>query len=264
MTTDYLPTSKDIEAHYSDYRYSVPTASLTSSFLLRTDNPGRSPTLELITELISQRLSHGFQICTPADAVGALDEVNIATSKTTIDVLAEMHKGDPTAVYLSLSNQIHRISFERRSQTVVVKILRRRQTWAHDPYAYGALVWPQGAECFAYEKLAFPFPSMIDPADWEHLDRLVAGAEKPDLRPGLRYWRTRLVLLPAASVPNRDSLVAATPALQDGEVTDDDIQFQGFLTWMSLIEALRWVPPGGEREHTDVQTCVISFFFRFC
>lgn len=70
LTTDYLPTADSLNSHYTDYRYSVPATRATSSFLLRTDNPGRTPVLELVTELVSQRLSHGFQLVTPANHVG--------------------------------------------------------------------------------------------------------------------------------------------------------------------------------------------------
>ncbi|KAM0748165.1 hypothetical protein T439DRAFT_349523 [Meredithblackwellia eburnea MCA 4105] len=258
ITTDYLPTSSDLANHYSDYRYAVPTHSTSSSFLLRVDNARRSHVLELMTELISQRLSHGFQICTPANALGALDEVNLATSKTIVDVLHDMNLGEMTAIYLSLANQIHRISYERRTQAIVVKILRRRQTWVKEPYQYGALVWPQGADNYSFSKLHFPYPDMIDPNDWQHLDRLVAGVEKVDLRPSLRYWRTRLVLLPALSIPDREYLINRTPAFQEGEVTDDDIQYQGFLTLMNTIQGIRWVAPGAEREATEVQATTKS------
>ncbi|KAK4705317.1 hypothetical protein P7C70_g888, partial [Phenoliferia sp. Uapishka_3] len=254
LTTDFLPTAEDQAKNYSDYRYSVPTNSTSTSFLLRTDIARRSAVLELITELISQRLSHGFQICTPANALGALDEINLATSKTISDVLRDMDLGEMTAIYLSLSSQIHRISYERRTQSVVVKILRRRHTWAKDPYQYGALVWTHGSKKFNYDHFSLPYPSMIEPADWQHLDRLVAGDVKDDMRGSLRFWRTRLVLLPAESVPDREYLISKTPVFEGGDVTDEDIQYQGFLTLMSLIQSVRWVPPGSEREVIDVQT----------
>lgn len=264
ITTDYLPTAEALATQYSDYRYSIPTSSASSSFLLRVDNPGRSEVLELVTELISQRLAQGFQICTPANALGALDEINLATSKTITDVLREVDAGEVTAVYLSLSNQIHRISYERRTQSVLVKILQRKSTWRKEEYNYGALIWTHGAKNYAHTRLTFPYPSLINPTEWLHLDRLVAGIEKPDLRPSLRFWRTRLVLLPAAFIPDRDYLVSKTTAFEGEEVTDDDINAQGFLTLMSTLQSLRWTAPGQERESTEVYTYVIIFLtFRY-
>ncbi|KAL8286984.1 hypothetical protein RQP46_003990 [Phenoliferia psychrophenolica] len=254
MTTDYLPSADDLTKNYSDFRYSVPTSSTSSSFLLRTDIAQRSPVLELMTEIISQRLSHGFQICTPANAIGALDAVNLASSKTIADVMRDMQSGETTAIYLSLASQIHRISYDRRTQSVAVKILRRRQTWAKEPYSYSALVWTQGSSKYEHTNVKFPYPAMIDPVDWQLLDRLVAGDVKEDHNPALRHRRTRLVLLPAEHVPDREYLVSKTPAFEAGEVTDEDIQYQGFLTLMALIQSLRWVAPGGERDVTDVQT----------
>ncbi|KAI5474510.1 vacuolar membrane protein [Pseudohyphozyma bogoriensis] len=252
ITTDYLPTSEALTNQYSDYRYSIPTNSATTSFLLRTDNARRSPALELVTELISQRLSQGFQICTPANAIGALDEINQASSKTIPDVLKDIHEGELSAVYLSLANQIHRISYDRRSQCVVVKILQRRSSWKTESVDYAALVWTQGAKNYAYTNLTFPYPSLTTAPEWQHWDRLVAGVERPDLRPSLRFWRTRLVLLPGLTVPDREYLVENTPGLGGGQATDAEIHSQGFLNLMSTLQGLRWTSAGVDREPTDV------------
>ncbi|GAA5976045.1 hypothetical protein JCM10908_005367 [Rhodotorula pacifica] len=252
ITTDYLPSADALQSQYSEYRYSVPTSAVTTSFLLRTDHPKRSHVLTLITELICQRLSQGFQICTPANAVGALDAINMATSKTLPDVLRDIQDGEVTAIYLSLANQIHRIAYDRRSQSVFVKILRRRRTWAKTDYAYKALVWTRGRDNYDMSYFACPYPSMVEPIDWQHYDRLVAGAEKPDAQQSVRYRRTRLVLLPAKKVPDRDYMISANKALQGGDVSDATIQAQGFYALMDLIEGVRWAPTGLEKEPLSI------------
>ncbi|BGP14497.1 hypothetical protein JCM10213_003083 [Rhodosporidiobolus nylandii] len=249
ITTDYLPSSEALSTQYSEYRYTVPTASVTSSAFLRTDHPKRSHTLTLVTELICQRLSQGFQICTPADASGALDAVNFATAKTLPDVLRDIQEGEVTAVYLSLSNQVHRIWYDRRTSSVFVKILRRRRTWAKSEYGYKPLIWSSGQDNYdQISRLAFPYPEMIEPVEWQHVDRLVAGAEKPDAHQSVRYRRTRLLLLPASKVPDREYIVSVTKALQGGEASDAIIQAQGFYALMDLVENARWAPAGVEKE----------------
>ncbi|KAK4331647.1 Vacuolar membrane-associated protein IML1 [Rhodotorula toruloides] len=240
ITTDYLPSADALQTQYSEFRYTVPTAAVTSSFLLRADHPKRSHSLTLVTELICQRLSQGFQICLPSNA-------EFATSKTLHDVLGDIQEGEVTAVYLSLANQIHRIWYDRRSQSVFVRILRRRRTWAKQPYEYKALIWTVGRENYDMSRIAFPYPAMIDPVDWQHVDRLVAGVEKPDNQQAVRYRRTRLVLLPAAKVPDRDYIIGITKALQGGEVSDAAIRMQGFYALMETIESARWTPAGVEK-----------------
>ncbi|BGP46641.1 vacuolar membrane-associated protein iml1 [Rhodotorula kratochvilovae] len=254
LTTDYLPSADTLTSQYSDFRYTVPTSSVTSSALLRTDHPKRSHILTLVTELICQRLAQGFQICTPANATGALDAINIATSKTLPDVLRDIQEGEVTAVYLSLSNQIHRIWYDRRTQAVCVKILRRRRTWAKTDYAYRPLIWTRGSDNYEPLPLALPYPVMMDPRhDWQYADRLVAGAEKPDAEQSVRYRRTRLVLLPAAKVPDRDYIIGANKALQgNGDVADATIQVQGFYVLLELIENARWAPAGVEKEPLSI------------
>ncbi|GAA6011342.1 hypothetical protein JCM10207_008307 [Rhodosporidiobolus poonsookiae] len=249
ITTDYLPTVESLQTQYSEYRYTVPTGAVTSSPFLRTDHPKRSHILTLVTELICQRLSQGFQICTPANAVGALDSITFATSKTLPDVLRDIQDGEVTAVYLSLSNQVHRVWYDRRTQSVFVKILRRRRTWAKVEYSYNPLIWTRGNTNYDFvSRLAFPYPTMIEPVDWQHGDRLVAGAEKPDAQQTTRYRRTRLVLLPAAKVPDRDYIISVTKVLQGGEASDATIQAQGFYALMDLVENARWAPAGIEKE----------------
>lgn len=259
LTTDYLPSAEVLKSQYSDFRYTVPTSSVTSSFLLRTDHPKRSHILTLVTELICQRLAQGFQICTPANATGALDAINIATSKTLPDVLRDIQDGEVTAVYLSLSNQIHRIWYDRRTQTVCVKILRRRRTWAKTDYAYAPLIWTRGSDNYEPTRLSLPYPVMMDPRhDWQYADRLVAGAEKPDAVQSVRYRRTRLVLLPMSRIPDRDYIIGANKALQahsknsDGEVSDAMIQSQGFYVLLELIENARWAPAGVDKEPLSI------------
>ncbi|GAA5965169.1 hypothetical protein JCM3765_002866 [Sporobolomyces pararoseus] len=251
ITTDYIPSSDVLSREYSEYRYSVPTNSVTSSFLLRPDHPKRSHILTLVTELICQRLSHGFQIYTPAPS-----RSNPDSSKTLPQVLHEIQNGETTAVYLSLSNQVHRIWYDRRSKSVFVKILRRRRTWSKPEYDYQPLIWTQGADRADVTPLSCPYPSMVDPVEWQHCDRLVAGAETHEQNEGkVRYRSTRLVLLPANKVPDREYIIGRTKALQQisqegggGQaVTDQMIQEQGFYVLLDLIENARWTPAGVEK-----------------
>lgn len=245
ITTDYIPSSDVLSSQYSEYRYSVPTNSVTSSFLLRPDHPKRSHILTLVTELICQRLSHGFQIYTPAPS-----RSNPDSSKTLPDVLHDIQNGETTAVYLSLSNQVHRIWYDRRSKSVFVKILRRRRTWAKPEYPYQPLIWTQGADRADVTPISCPYPSMVDPVEWQHADRLVAGSETYESNQAVRYRSTRLVLLPALKIPDRDYIIGRTKALQveEGEdVTDEMIQEQGFYTLLDLVENARWSPAGVEK-----------------
>ncbi|GAA6037242.1 hypothetical protein JCM8097_008639 [Rhodosporidiobolus ruineniae] len=254
ITTDYLPSADALAHQYSEYRYTVPTSSAASSPFLRVDHPKRSHTLTLIMELICQRLSHGFQICTPANAVGALDAINVASSKTLPDVLRDVQDGEATAVYLSLSNQVHRIWYDRRTSSVFVKVLRRRRTWGKVEYNYQPLVWTRGFNNYdQITRLSLPYPDMIEPSEWQHGDRLIAGAEKPDVAQNIRYRRTRLLLLPAVKIPDRDFVVSTNKVLQGVEAPSDAmIQAQGFYALMELIENARWTPAGVEKEPLSI------------
>jgi hypothetical protein len=99
---------------------------------------------------------------------------------------------------------------------------------------------------------------MLEPAEWQHNDRLIAGAEEG--HPSIRYRRTRLLLLPAAKVPDREYIVSITKALQGMETPPSDatIQAQGFYALMDLLENARWSPAGVEKEPLSITQFVPS------
>lgn len=254
LTSDYLPTTEMLSRLYTENRYSIPSTATQGSMLLRhNDDSIRTITADLIQELISQRLSHGFQICLlPSSATG--DAHAPEMSKAISDILHEMEEGEATGIYLSLSNQIHRISYERRTQSVVVKISRKRRTWIKKDMEYSALIWTDDSlnSSIGFEQTStvFPYTTLIEPTDWEHLDRLVAGVERMDLRDSLRYWRTRLVLLPQEEIPDREFLLANNNRRLEAKCTDQEIRLKGFEGLMEMLQAARWSPPGGEKENT--------------
>lgn len=191
--------------------------------------------------MVCQRLSHGFQIV-------------VSGSKTVEEVLA----GEDTAIYLSLSNQIHCLAYDRRTQSVIVKISRKQRSWAQNNYQYAALMWTEGALSHDFVRFSFQFPNLIEPVDWEYLDRCVAGAEKADLRPSLRYWRTRLVLLPADGVPERDFLLLSGSKNLHPKSTDEEINLEGFRVLMEMFQATRWKGGDAEKESITTEMSVCS------
>lgn len=245
IVSDYLPSPKALANFYAETRYSIPTTSTTNSMLLRPTHPTQSSARELMLEMVSQRLSHGFQI------------VVSENDKTIEQVLEEVHAGEDTAIYLSLSNQIHCLSYERRTQSVIVKISRKHRSWQHTNYQYSALIWTEGSLSHDQVNFTFPLPNLIEVADWEYLDRLVAGVEEADLRPSLRYWRTRLVLLPSDGVPERDFLLSESKSL-DAKSLDEEINLEGFRVLMEMLQAARW--KGGDSEKDAVVTTEMYVF----
>lgn len=153
ITTDYLPPTEALASQYTDYRYSIPTDCLTSSLLLHGDGTRQSLALELIQELISQRLSHGFQVCTFGTGFSGNEHED--TSKPIAEILEDIDDGEPTPIYLSLANQIHRLVYDRRSQSVVVKILKKRRTWVKRSFEYSSLIWTNGDN---FDQTTFEFP----------------------------------------------------------------------------------------------------------
>lgn len=252
LTSDYLPSLETIASLYNQSRYSISTEQAAGSALLRVDNIGRSVGMELVEELICQRLSHGFQIC--LDSNSEEEEVTIS------EILNLINLGENCEIHLSLANQIHSISYQRRTQNVNINIFIKKRNWLKSNSNYSSLIWTTAHQNFTQTDVAFSYPNLIGPSDWEHLDKLVAGIERLDLRSTLRYWKTRLVLLPQAIIPDRDYIVENTKSLSSTS-TDDDIRKTGFNILIEAINSAKWIHPTGEKEITLVETFVKSLIF---
>jgi hypothetical protein len=233
---------------------------------LHADSTRQSIALELVQELICQRLSHGFQICTIATtALGSGNGFIGEESKTISQILQDIDEGDPTAIYLSLANQIHRINYDRTTESVLVKISKKRRTWTKRSLDYACLISTpstlpdssssstQPTSRYRQTRHGFHYPNLIESEDWEHLDSIVAGLEEPDLRSTLRYWRTRFVVLPAeGGVTDKEFLVNNAKGVTSSS-TAEEINLAGFSVLMDILQACRWTAPGFSRDPTPTE-----------
>lgn len=254
LTTDYLPTEDRRRADYVAHEYSIEASGTARSFFVRQDPAdaarGVPAALELMTELISQRVSFGFQICLPHRSTGAL-----STLADILQALQDTKITDKAAstVYLSLANQVHSLRYDHRQQAVVVHVFRLKRTWMKHPVRYNPLIWTAGTPNYLQNELSLEYPNLLDQGDWENQDRLIAGLDPAGRRTSARHWRTRLVLLPDKEVGQREDIIGRDKFLESlASVTDDAIRRRGMFVLIDLIEGARWTAPGKRQEPAPI------------
>ncbi|KAH6902312.1 vacuolar membrane-associated protein IML1 [Coprinopsis sp. MPI-PUGE-AT-0042] len=107
----------------------------------------------------------------------------------------DLLKSTDEPVFLSMTNEIHRISFN--GDVIQVKRYVRRMPRSL-PFKYQCLIWPKLGE--GYTEMSTELGTDRDPYQWNRLDMLVAGYEQL-LHKALRYWRTRFIVIPTVEPP---------------------------------------------------------------
>ncbi|OBZ69158.1 Vacuolar membrane-associated protein IML1 [Grifola frondosa] len=212
LTVEHFPVTSELETSYDVFSYDfVVDPPEMHSFLVKlptvvgtTDEVRRSWALAVMRGMVALRLAQGFQfVLRPSKKIGddADDGLNpIRRSKSYVaeeDMnprptgAADVLKFLNDAVYLGMSNEIHRISYG--GDSIQVRRYVRRIPRA-PPFDYKCLIWPKFGE--RYTELTTSFVShSLENYGWNRLDMLIAGYET-QFNESLRYWRTRFVVIP--------------------------------------------------------------------
>ncbi|KIO23515.1 hypothetical protein M407DRAFT_27041 [Tulasnella calospora MUT 4182] len=260
LTTEYYPSKTELEKAYQVYSYDVlVTPDVRGSFMLkRTTNSNEEEEWPLLVmkQMAALRLALGFQfiVAPHPTLLEGLSSQPTPGNETAISVrytitgpvgsryaapvhpigASEFLKSITDNAYLSMSNQIHRISFDPIEQVIQVARYVRRTTHSLESHLYQCLVWPRLGDGYREVSATFAYPN-LDMYGWNRMDMLVAGYEH-DLAETLRYWRTRFVVIPSDSAP--------TFAQLSGEkLSDEEIRLLGAEKLAELFHRARWYKP---------------------
>ncbi|KAL4252374.1 Vacuolar membrane-associated protein IML1 [Abortiporus biennis] len=256
LTVEYFPTASELETSYdvSPYEFVVDPPEMRS-FLVKppivTGGPEtirRAWALAVMRVMVALRLSQGFQFVLRPSNVSALEAENLNFYRRSISYVteddmvvrpagaAEVLKSPFDPVYLSMSNEIHRISYS--GDSIQVRRYVRRMPRAQ-PFDYQCLIWPKLG--VGYTELTTSFVSHgLESYGWNRLDMLVAGYETQfyeDPHDTMRYWRTRFVVIPADDVPQ----IVTAPS--GDKLNEEEIRLLGMDKLAELFTRVRWVPP---------------------
>jgi hypothetical protein len=233
LTTLYLPTESDLASQWLEYPYTMSISSEMNSFLVKR-NPSTHPALAVLREMASQRLAQGYQFIVPAGgqsesadgstgptAVSSRSLVNDKPRPFVLRQPSELFQpgnlvsGNP--IFLSVSNQIHRIAYDRQIGSINVKRYVRRTEHETSPLEYACCVWPRDLPGYQTVRATFHYPD-FGAYNWTYLDALIAGhSDEERFIESLRYWRTRFVVVPSEG-PAPPMRAPTGEALSDEEI----------------------------------------------
>jgi hypothetical protein len=187
LTTDFMPTTQEIQDFYEFNSYDIACYPDQVSFLVRPDAANTNLPLAVMREMASQRLSRkwiawrhvtiadhaeNFQFITlphDHDPAGELNGKASTTRKvllpgdSTKDGLrvggaSEVLRNARGAIYLLWSNHIHRLAFDPLKQSVTVQRFVRKLRFSMEPVRYTCLVWPAQMNSYQPATTMFKYP----------------------------------------------------------------------------------------------------------
>jgi hypothetical protein len=165
--------------------------------LLPDDNVYQNNTDELLKELISQRLSRGYQlVLTPADSTGTTNSAGLAPWTSGMNVTTSSSKTIVTC-YLSRGQYFHKLTYDPTgSHNIEVKRYQQKQAQQSSkvfPYKY--CLWHEFEQRYVQKDLDIYHQSGAA-YNWNYADQLVCGYYSA-LIESIKYWSINLILVPA-------------------------------------------------------------------
>ena len=252
LTTEYFPTRSELESSYDVFSYEfIIDPPDMKSFLARNPTSGKEGVdearrlwaLEVMRGMASLRLVQGFQfIIRPKKPKEDYKDRDRSSKYFSLDddrtpkpggASEIFHATSVDPVFLSMSNEIHRISYN--GEAIQVRRYVRRMPPAQ-PYRYKCLVWPKLG--VGYTELSTTFgQNGLENYVWNRLDMLIAGYEH-QFSESLRYWRTRFIIIPSIDAP------PVVTGASGEKLNDEETRLLGSDKLAELLSKLRWTPPG--------------------
>ncbi|KAK8208045.1 vacuolar membrane-associated protein iml1 [Zalaria obscura] len=242
LTNEHFPTPEQLRTEYYENPYVLQP--------FERDDLAEAPRARemLLRELISYRLSHGFQVIIGEDAdryVGSS-----AASLARIfdkDFVAE----DGATILMSVGTAIHQLLCVGGEEVQVKRFKRKpmaavESTGLIDP-AMPYTPFVRSAYATEYETRNIRFKPSRQEYDWNRIDHFLAGYQD-ELTKDMPYWRARFVLIPVE--PPKGNRRALSVVAED---TDEEIRLEGIQKLTQTWQRHRYVPPDERRFHMSLQ-----------
>ncbi|CAJ0841132.1 7810_t:CDS:10 [Entrophospora sp. SA101] len=255
LMTDFFPPISEIDA-YDEFTYTI---SIDDPEIFTQDQniSEEVRTKILLKEMISQRLSQGYQLIVPSFASLSNNSNNNVngdlTSKNLIDEIVSINIDNVTkslnwknttvgnqveenhsqlklsnSYYLSMGRQVHKLTYDPTGPFVEVKRYVRKIHYKACPVPYSCVVWPKCQNFYENRKVMFGYPN-ID-YKWNYVDQLVCGYQYDLLEP-LKFWRTRFILIPLENNPSINS---------NDNLDEEETRVQGIFKFLEMFKRSTW------------------------
>ncbi|KAG6831161.1 hypothetical protein H0H87_005986 [Tephrocybe sp. NHM501043] len=257
LTVEHFPSTAELESLYDVFSYDfVVDPGEMRSFLVKPPTAKGSMeewrkawALAVMRGMAAVRLAQGFQFVLRRPNKGGEVEERMAIRRTK-SLMAEDHtpkcvgasdvlRSPDEPVFLSMTNEIHRISYT--GEAIQVRRYVRRMP-VPKPFRYQCLMWPKLGG--GYTEMSTKFESHgLENYGWNRLDMLVAGYEH-NFNESLRYWRTRFIVIPSSENP-------IDVSGSNGErLNEEETRILGIEKLTEQFTKLRWQPAEEKVNHT--------------
>ncbi|KAF7778433.1 hypothetical protein Agabi119p4_2778 [Agaricus bisporus var. burnettii] len=253
LTMEYLPSNAELESYYGKYEYDcVIDPKEMRSFLVRppqgkgsAEEIHRAWALVVMRGMAAVRIAQGFQFILRRSGLKPTQNNEEKPSGLRRGKFSAVEDRGPSAVgpsdvlktplepvYLSMANEIHKISYTGGSVQVhryVRRLLPARMI------KYECFIWPKYGGGYTSNQTQFSSFG-LENYGWNKLDMLVAGYGH-DFSESLHYWRTRFIVIPTKEPPT----INTGP---NGErLNDEEIRILGIEKLAETFTKLRWPYP---------------------
>ncbi|TFK30294.1 hypothetical protein FA15DRAFT_726373 [Coprinopsis marcescibilis] len=264
LTVDHFPSESELENAYDCYSYEfVVDPTDLKSFLVRPPAVKGSQAdviaawaLMVMREMAAVRLAQGYQFIIRPSGKEQESRARLRRMPSSSFVIehptrpqaigaADVLKNTDKPVYLSITNEIHEISFNGE----VIKVRRfSRKAPKHPIFKYQCLIWPKLG--VGYTELSTSFEVRTF-ENWNPMDMVIGGYQN-HLHESLRYWRTRFIVIPTSESPS----VNTGPSGE--KLNEEEVRILGIEKLAEQFTKLRWQPPG-ERDKSSVVPPPVRF-----
>lgn len=258
LTTDFFPTVTELAQLYEETTYTVTPDD--DALPYQFDQMHELQMLEALRiELVSQRLSQGFQLVlsntvektllgtVPEESTLSMPGIGGAASSKFWGGGKTVARATAAPFYVSLGDHVHRIFFDQSGKNVEVKQYIRKVSYNTSPFKYKCAIWPKLLSGYTTASFVFAYPSLAV-YKWNHHDHYISGFQD-EMVDSMRYWRTRFLLVPMESLPQTSNLL--NPFNEN--LDEEELRLAGFKKVIEMFEKSRWLQPhekGSDRLRT--------------
>ncbi|CAG9857512.1 unnamed protein product [Phyllotreta striolata] len=197
ITTDYFPDRRSLNIDYVVSLYSLLPDSVNADFIQQKSCYKRTlNTLEVFKELISQRLSQGFQLIVMADNSN-MTKTSGPNPKLRSSVVGSgcARAENDTSYFLSIGRVFHKLSLS--GNTISVTRYRPRHPYPGFNYQYRYRFHAPWHDTYEESYATFT-TEKLEHYNWNYIDHYVCtgGDTEFVLVDALKYWRFRIYLIP--------------------------------------------------------------------
>ncbi|KAI1300655.1 vacuolar membrane-associated protein iml1 [Mortierella claussenii] len=148
------------------------------------------------------------------------------------------------ACYLSMGQQVHRLSIDAADGNVEVKRYERRLGYKPEGIKYECVIWAKQLPSYLPRSLSFSYP-LLSHYQWNYLDHLVSGYQE-ELTEELLYWRARFILIPMEHVASNNMTNVAGEHLDE-----EEMRLACFQRFLDLFQKARYIDSQNDRSSSS-------------